>query len=232
MKNEGRAVDFNPPADLIARTSGRIDALYFSDGQTIARDEVLALLYNVADYDHVKQVNDFLNTCIRQPAHEVVQQDWLRTDYQMGELQSTFTEFRRACMDYAHYLSLDNIGKKQSLLRAQIAKNKEYYDKQIKQQATQGKELHYGEVSLSRDSALFARGVISQEEYEQAIRSHLQRESSNESFDASLTNTELSILQKEQQLIELDIQKQDEIAQYERTYSNNFLQPFRALFDK
>ena len=214
----------NPPADLMSRSTGRIETLYVADGQVVNPGQVLALLYNVADYDHVTQMYDTLKRGMRKPVDEIVREEWIDREYQMGELQGAFSEFRRVCLDYRHYLSSANVERKQTLLRTQIAKNREYYNKLLQQQTTQGKELHYGRLSLSRDSLLFARGIVSQEEYESAIRMHLQRESSNEGFDASLTNTELAILQKEQQLIELDIQQQDEIAQYERTFASGFQQ--------
>lgn len=221
----------NPPADLIVRSSGRIQNLYVSDSQSVLQGEVIAVLNNVASYTDVTKVYERLKKSIYQPAEKIVREDWINEDYQMGELQGAFLNFQQICRDYYHYLSSSNIEKKKILLQAQITKNKEYYNKLVEQQATQIKETYYTNLNLSRDSILFERGIISQENYELAISSYLQKQSSNKSFEASLTNTELSILQKEQQLIELDIQKQNEIAEYERVYSNN-LQQLMAEIEK
>ena len=74
-----------------------------------------------------------------------------------------------------------------------------------------------GQRTLERDSLLFTQSVISAADYETSVQNYLAKQNSKAGFDATLTSTELSILQTEQQLVELSVQRENEVAEYERT---------------
>jgi multidrug resistance efflux pump len=206
----------NPPADLIARTDGRIDTIYVADGQNINKNEVIALLYNTADYSSILSIEKYLTDSYKNSFSEIVFEQWLQNDYKLGDLQANYEAFKILCMDYKHYVSTDYINRKKTLLRQQIDKNSKYHKQLIEQQHIIGKDLGYEYNSLSRDSALYAKGIISKSEYENAVRSSLKTENSKVGFDAGLTSTELNIMQMQQQIIELSLQYDNEIAEYER----------------
>jgi hypothetical protein len=210
----------NPPTDLMVRATGRIDSIYVEDGGWVERDAVVALLYNTADYASVCHIRDSLEAYSDERLPEMVEAKWMDGRHSLGELQSLFAEFRRQCVSYRYYRETDNIGRKQELIRAQIAKQREYYDKQLIQRNTLQRNVDYQRVSLRRDSALLEQKVLSEADYEISMRSLLQQHASLESFDAGLVSTELNILQQEQQLIELETQKEEQTAEYERQLSN------------
>ena len=211
---------FNPPADLIARTTGRISGIFVSDGDYVTENTIIALLFNTADYEAVCSIYDSLMGQQYEDSHTIINASWLDREYNLGELQSTYNEYRRTCLDYRHYIRLDYPGERQKILRDQIAKNMEYYNRQAAMRGSIEMELFYERRNFERDSSLYANGVISTVEYEAAIRSLIQRQSAIESFEASLTSLELGALQMEQQFVELSMQKENELANYERTLSN------------
>ena len=124
---------------------------------------------------------------------------------------------RARCLDFRHYLATDLIGTKKRLLAAQIAKNKCYYAQLEAQGKLLDKDLAMGQRTLERDSLLFSQSVISAADYETSVQNYLAKQNSKAGFDATLTSTELSILQTEQQLVELAVQRENEVAEYERT---------------
>ncbi|MEG0519181.1 MAG: hypothetical protein RR555_10000 [Bacteroidales bacterium] len=65
------------------------------------------------------------------------------------------------------------------------------------------------------------KGIVGQAwlEQEHVLGGRLQKQKSKVGFDASITTTELGIMQTQQQLIELSIQHENELAQYERNMS-------------
>ena len=67
-----------------------------------------------------------------------------------------------------------------------------------------------------RDSLLFMEKIIPSVDYEQAVRDLLSVRRERESFRSQMTSTELAVLQLEQQLAELSIQRDDEILSMER----------------
>lgn len=206
----------NPPADLLARSSGRISQIFVTDGTEIDKDQTIALLYNTADYLSVNAIERNLTAPGETNTAEAACAPWLDNDYQLGELQSVYLDYRRACLNYRNYLQLDYKNQKQGLLKQQIRKNQEYFQKQTLQRQSLAQDLLYERKSLERDSLLFQNQVVSSADYEKSWRSYLQKQAAKESFEASLTQTELSILQMEQQLVELSIQQSEEVMEYEQ----------------
>ncbi|MDR2651898.1 MAG: hypothetical protein LBC68_06240, partial [Prevotellaceae bacterium] len=209
----------NPPADLIARAEGRIDTIYVADGQNVKKNDLIALLYNTADYEAVHTIEDSLKQSYKKDFAETVFEKWLENDYNVGDLQANYEAFKLLCMDYRHYITTDYINQKKDLLQQQINKNTKYHRQLTEQQNILGKDLGYEYSSLTRDSLLYAKGIISKSEYENSVRNSLQTENAKTGFDAGLTSTELNIMQMQQQIIELTIQRNNEIAEYERQLS-------------
>ncbi|MDR2292383.1 MAG: HlyD family secretion protein [Prevotellaceae bacterium] len=206
----------NPPADLIARAEGRIDKIYVADGQNVKKNDIIALLYNTADYEAVQTIEDSLKQSYKKNFSETVFEKWLENDYNVGDLQANYEAFKLLCMDYRHYIATDYINQKKNLLQQQINKNTKYHHQLTEQQNILDKDLHYEHSSLERDSILFSKGIISKSEYENSIRNSLQTRNTKTGFDAGLTSTELNIMQMQQQIIELAIQRNNDIAEYER----------------
>ena len=107
--------------------------------------------------------------------------------------------------------------RKSGLLQAQIDKNTEYYRKLENQREVIAADLAIERKALTRDSILLAETAISAADYETSLQTYLSKQNSEAGFDATLTSTELSIVQNQQQLVELSIQQENEIAEYERT---------------
>lgn len=210
----------NPPADLVARYEGKIDSLYVSDGDMVYPGSVVAVLFNPADYAAVKMLEDNLTASYTQSDFKtVVLQPWIAGEYILGDIQTTYSEFRRLCLDYAHYLQTDYITKKKNLLEQQISKSTQHYRQLKQQQQLYDEEMKLEAKGMRRDSTLYAQKIISAMDYESAVQERIQKQKSKVGFDASLTTTELSIMQSRQQLIELSIQQDNELAEYERNLS-------------
>ena len=77
-------------------------------------------------------------------------------------------------------------------------------------------DLRYEEKNFRRDSSLYRMNVVSEQEYDESARRLLQARNAITSFRTQMTSTELSIIQLEQQLVELSIQEEDEILAYEQ----------------
>jgi biotin carboxyl carrier protein len=207
----------NPPADLYARYDGLIDTLCVEDGQLVEKGTSVAFLRNAADWHDVQRVAGYLTSITSSMNYEeLVPVQWIDGTYRLGELQSAFADFQSKCRDYRHYLTTDHISKKKQLLAQQIVKNKEYYSKLEQQRTLLSKDLTYGRRTLERDSLLLIESVISPADYEITAQNYIAKENSMAGFDATLTSTELQIIQNEQQIVELTLQQENERAEYER----------------
>lgn len=208
----------NPPSDLIAKSTGRIDTIFARDGQSLSVGEPVAMLQNTALYDDVMVVASEVDT------FDMDSISWMGLNYRMGELQGSFSELRRQCLDFKHYNEAQNIPHKKSLLATQIAKYKRYHAQLLSQKSLITSDLHYTIKNFERDSLLFAQGVISPLEIERSAQAAIQKRNSLAGFEASLTSNELTILQMEQQLFELEMQYDNETSAFRRQITENVQQ--------
>lgn len=199
----------NPPSDLIAKTTGRIDTLLCSDGQVISKGDVVAIIYNTAQYSDVCQVDSLIYTT------DSLYRE-LSGEYRMGDLQAVFSELRAYCSDFAHYLSVQDIPRRILLLETQIAKHNEYLRKQEWQRGYIEQDLMLEYRNFQRDSTLYSETIIAALDFERTTQALIQKKNSLASFDASMTSTELTILQMRQQLAELEMQFNNETSQFRR----------------
>ena len=205
----------NAPSDLTARYDGLLDSVCVGNGENVRTGQLIALLATPADYDDIRSLEENLSATDSPQA--LAEADWVSDRYVLGDLQATWAEFAARCLDFRHYLATDLIGTKKRLLAAQIAKNKRYYAQLEAQGKLLDKDLAMGQRTLERDSLLFSQSVISAADYETSVQNYLAKQNSKAGFDATLTSTELSILQTEQQLVELSVQRENEVAEYERS---------------
>ncbi len=70
--------------------------------------------------------------------------------------------------------------------------------------------------SYGRDSLLYADNVISSADFEASTQNLIQKQNAQSGFNATLSSTELQIIQLEQQLVELNIQQENETSEFER----------------
>ena len=202
----------NPPSDLAAKATGILDSVYVSDGETIVKGQLLALIASAARYEDIVQAEDMLNS--REPfsGKDIAGFSSLR----LGDLQQEWIEYLTVCSDYEDYLRIDQIGRKKALLAEQVRGAREYYGRLETQRELMAEDLKYEMRSLERDSVLFQENYISQAEYENALKLYLSKKNNLAGFDASMTSALLSRLQTEQQILELDTQKAMETSEYER----------------
>ncbi len=206
----------NPPAELIAKSSGKIERLFVQNGDSVYIEQPLALVENPANYDDILLIERLLLSCgIDSSFWAVSNSSTIEGDYTLGEIQETFSEFAKTCMAYRHYFKVDYIGKKQRLLEAQIHKSRQQYFHQQNQQLLYEQELAIADKTLKRDSTLHSQRVISSLDYEKSQQANLQKRETKASISANLAGTELSIMQTQQQIIELSIQKENEVVEFE-----------------
>lgn len=204
----------NAPVDIVAKGSGDIERIFVKNDDSVARNAMLGVIYSSADYRDVLAVEDGMKALAGMPLDSAVFQGWIYGEYALGGIQGDWSSFSTACLKYRDYIERDVIGKKTELVEEQISKQREYYSQMRTQASLMQEDLAYEKINFSRDSSLFAEGIIAPLEYEEASRRLLQARNSLVAFMSQMTSTELSIIQLEQQLVELSIQRDDEVLAY------------------
>lgn len=211
----------NAPVDVVFRSGGNLEIISVSNGDVVKKNDILGVINTGADYKDILSADSCLLGFAGHQLADAVYNDSIYGNYQMGDLQSGWTNFTLSCQRYRDYITRAVIRKKSELVREQVDKQKEYYSQMQMQFSTGQEDLQYEEKNFVRDSSLFVMNVVSEQEFDESVRRLLQARNSVMSFKNQMTSTELSIIQLEQQLVELSIQEEGEILAFEQEIRTN-----------
>lgn len=206
----------NSPVDVVARGSGSLERIPVSSGDSVRTGDILGVIRSSAAWEDVLEVERLLRETAGMPPDSLVMQEWVYAGRGMGDIQSEWSAFSTACRQLREYLERDAVGRRMELVREQISKQREYYSRMQSQAELMEEDLALEMKDFRRDSLLFMEKIIPSVEFEQATRDLLSVRREQESFRSQMTSTELAVLQLEQQLAELSIQRDDEILSMER----------------
>ena len=204
-----------PVAQIVARLSGKISTLYVSDGQDVKTKTILAVIENPASTEDVLFLNLLLeqhknnpDSIINAIKHKTPEgKSALSGELSLGDIQPIYTSFQNSLNDYDNYYSLNYYTKKINATREQIDKQHTYYKNQKARQKVMEEQYKLSESQYHRDSSLYAHGVISPSEHDNAISSYLQSRHSLESGYASLENQLIQIGEMETNLLDMELQQ-------------------------
>lgn len=211
----------NAPVDVVFRSGGNLEIISVSNGDVVKKNDILGVINTGADFKDILSADSCLLGFAGHQLADAVYNDSIYGNYQMGDLQDGWTNFTLSCQRYRDYITRAVIRKKSELVREQVDKQKEYYSQMQMQFSTGQEDLQYEEKNFVRDSSLFVMNVVSEQEFDESARRLLQARNSVMSFKNQMTSTELSIIQLEQQLVELSIQAEGETLAFEQEIRTN-----------
>lgn len=199
----------NPPVPLKANRTGKISELFFAENQTIAENDVVAIVENTANYTDYLYIESLFDTLTD------INSFVPGTNLQLGELQNYYTAFLRLMKEYQNFKQFDYYAERINSIEQQITDYKIYYSRLLLQKNIQEKELAIVSKQYDRDKRLFEDSIYSESDFEKAEKSYLQEKLSFESSRTTLANTQMQINQLKQQILELKFQKTTEQTQKE-----------------
>jgi HlyD family secretion protein len=207
----------NPPANLIARTSGKITELFVHDKQVVKEDEVLAIIENATNYDHLSLLKKKLAametffTYYDSPPGEQFDKT-----YALGELQSAYAAFLTSYTDYQHFIDLSYHRKKINSTKEEIVRHKMLYQQLTTQAKIMEQELEISRHQYQRTKKLYDDGIISQNEFDTAKSSYLQKQYTANTTKTNIANAGIQIDQLEQSVQEYELQYKQEKGRVQR----------------
>lgn len=214
----------NLPADVVARTSGRIDTLLVSEQQQVSQGDLLAMLENTASLEDVLLLKNFPDS------------NFGSEQLRLGELQDVYASYHKAKAEYDYFVKADYHHKKIVSTRQQIAAQRGLLAGNRRQLALSEAQCHAAHKLFLMDSLLYTQQAISMSDYQTAHNNFMSQKQALESTLMSIDNQQLSILQLEQSIFDLEQQYNDtkqqlilslsiatdlllsEIDQWEKTY--------------
>ncbi len=195
----------NPPANLIARSSGQIQNLYVEENQKVQKGEILAIIENPGKYQHILELKQFLLSSKEFFLdYNKIRIDGFESDYMLGELQSDYSGFLKEFNDYQHFLELNYYPRKISSLRNQygvVSQNVEWAGRQLK--AIQN-EYDLELKQFRRDSSLFEKEVLAPSEFEKRKAALLSKKYEMEGTQSALASRRLEQIELDQKIIDAE----------------------------
>jgi multidrug resistance efflux pump len=179
-----------PPEKLIARTSGKIEAILVTDRQKITQNIPLAVIENSANFKDIfmlKSIVDTLNLNNSPFPFEVLQ------TAQLGEVESTFAIFQKEYLANQLNTKLQPFkveGKAQGFEYLQLKERLQLLESQ--KSITQN-ELVLQKSDLDRHEKLYAKGIIAAQEIEKQRLIYLQAEKNYKSLLSAVSQMKSSL---------------------------------------
>ncbi|MCG8309781.1 MAG: HlyD family secretion protein [Cytophagales bacterium] len=202
----------NPPVPIVCKTNGRIAKWYVSDGDRVREKTVVALLDNSVNYDDLNRLNKLLSGMDRDWIDHVGSID-LPEKLSLGQLQHAYLGFRKLYDELRTSLDQDLTGKKITILESRISNREEQNKLLLRQWDLKQEEYRIAERIFVRDSTAYHEGGygIIKTEYERSLQTIISDRSSLLSFESSVKNAELTLLQLRESLLELRMSKENEL---------------------
>lgn len=194
-----------PPAGLVAKTSGKIIELRVQDQQSIKRGDCLAIIENPAVYDDIVFMATELTDIVLQLNNEEPQ-EFSRENLKLGALQGVFANFLINLKNYKKFIELNYYPRKISSLQELITANKKHYQSVLKQKDIVLKQHDLQLRAYDREDYLSQKQLISEEESDKAKAQLLQSKMGMENMQSTLEGLQISILQMEGNLVDLQQQ--------------------------
>ncbi len=93
----------NPPADIRARTNGKIVRLFVDNDEYIDADQVLAMIENPATFDDVIQLKNSLSFFDSVSMEEITEELPELHNVELGTIQSDYSIFLKVYRDYIEF---------------------------------------------------------------------------------------------------------------------------------
>ncbi|MCK9628183.1 MAG: HlyD family secretion protein [Bacteroidales bacterium] len=199
----------NLPAQLMAKTTGRLQELFMSDGDEVSKGDVIAMIENSASFsDYVKLTNamDSLFGKGFQVENHLVEN--LPVNLQLGDMQDAYNQFLGRAREYSNFINLDYHSKKSILIKRELEAQRSMIRQYNKQMSISAEQVEIVSRRYSRDSSLLLQKVISMSDFESTKAAKLSAKQDYENVRRSLDDLKLNALQSEQSLLDLELDKE------------------------
>ena len=215
-----------PPASIIARSTGKIDEIYAKNNQSVTAGTPLAIIQNPANSDDMLTLIRLMREWeISGYPDDKADEFFVEKSFSLGAIQSVYAAFINSLSDYQNYKKLNYYPQKIASQKQQLIAQQEYHNRIIRQASVVSEQFHTSKSIFERDSILVSKKVISGNEYDISKSSFLQNKQSYLSFNASLKQSELQLMKGEENLLDL----QQQATELERKYQLSLQNAIEAL---
>ena len=196
-----------PGVWIVAKNSGKMKELLGKEGDSVRKDQIIAVIENTAKTEDVLQVERDLASLPFGIGY-----DTNKTHLNLGELQDSYANFISALSDYNNFINnnlyLEKINAETKQYEAYVA-----LTKSMQNQAkitTRQNRIQKGD--FKGDEILFKKGLVAKSEYNKALIELMNSNLSVEQTKSSILNSKLQATQTANDIIQLKMEyRQDSL---------------------
>lgn len=213
IRAEITVTSLEPPASIIARSTGKMDKIYVKNNERVSVNTPLAVIQNPANSNDMLELIQIMRQWESSNySDEIAKQIISQKSFALGSIQSVYASFISSLSEFRNYKALNYYPQKIASQKQQLIAKKEYYQQTLKQAPVVSEQFQTSRNIFLRDSVLLSKNVISGNEYDVSKSGFLQSKQAYLSFSASLKQSELQLMQGEENLLDLQ-QKATELEQ-------------------
>jgi len=194
----------NPPVDIIARSSGKMDEIFSKNNSRIHKNCILAVIQNPAKTEDVLLLAerlDYWGKC----GYDLRIADSLFSfsSISLGNIQTGYSAFISNLKNLQHFIKQDYYTQKISLLVEKNNEQKDYFEMIIRQKKLAKEQMETSQTMFNRDSILFKKNIATGNEFDAARSSYIQSRMSYLSHETELKQSEMQLIAGKENLLDL-----------------------------
>ena len=203
----------NPPADLEARTTGKITQLLVTDNQVVEAGDVLAVLENPASFEDVLRLKSSLSFLDTIDLDELSDELPELQNVKLGTIQADYSIFLKAYRDFMEFRRIDYHRRKIETARNELEKQRDFTRTLTERARIQEQAYEIALRQFNRDATLYEEGVISPSDLEESRSQMLLERNKSQEITSMIAENNISIARTENQIVDLELRQQEEQSQ-------------------
>lgn len=182
-----------PPEKLVAKTSGRIEAILIIDKSKVTANKPLAIIENPANYKDVYVLKNIIDT-VNINSNKNDFPFGLIRNAQLGDIESAFSTFHAAYIADKLNSDLQPFQIENKANNSESFQIRERLDLLQQQKKINESELQLQKNDVNRFEILFNKGVVSSQDFENKKLGYLQAEKNYKSLLSSISQLKSSLI--------------------------------------
>ena len=219
-----------PPEKLVAKNSGRIEAILVKDKSLITQNIHLAIIENAANYKDVLLLKSIIEkTNINNPNKDFPFNKL--QNLELGDVESAFAIFQKDYIADGLNADLQPFQVENNAQKSESTQIKERLSLLLQQKEINEQELKLQKNEITRYTTLNSKGVISDQEFESKKLNYLQAEKNYKTLLSSISQLKSSLIDNSRATKGTQIDGTKEMVNLDRSVTQSFYQLKKAIKD-
>lgn len=192
-----------PPTRLVAKNSGELETLFFTDGATVQQGDVLATIGNSFSEEARNYLDAICSEIKKQLATEKLTIQFNDDDLNLGSTYQSYIGLKSSLLEYQNFLLNNPIQFEISMIQEQIQNYSSLRVVSNQQFKTAEKELKNAHKKFEIDKKMYQEKVISKVQFYQAEQEFIQVENNVKNYKKTAVENSITITDLKRELNQL-----------------------------